>query len=81
MPLSVDSIKQIPNIQSSNIIEYILKSTNNDIQNIRHKIKDRTTRTRLKIGVNACAPGVCKSCSTCGTRRVTLVTVPVISHE
>ena len=23
MPLSVDSIKQIPNIQSSNIIEYI----------------------------------------------------------
>ena len=44
------------------------KGTNNDLQNITQKTKDRVTRTPLKTGrVNS-------SCSTSGTRRVTLVT-------
>ena len=30
--------------------------TNNDLQNITHKIKDRVTRTGLKQEVNPCAP-------------------------
>ena len=32
------------------------KRTNNDIQNIAHKTKDRVTRTQLKTGVNSGAP-------------------------
>ena len=47
------------------------KRTNNDLQNITHKTKDRVTRTRK----------VSSSCSTSDTNRVTLVTNPVISHE
>ena len=40
-----------------------------------HQTKDRVTRTQLKTG------RVSSSCSTSGTRRVNLVTNPVISHE
>ena len=40
-----------------------------------HKTKDRVTRTPLKTG------RVRSACSTSGTRRVNLVTNPVISHE
>jgi hypothetical protein len=45
--------------------------------NVQHtyKVKDRVTRTPLKTG------RVISSCSTSGTRRVNLVTNPVISHE
>jgi len=32
------------------------KGTNNNLQNITHKTKDRVTRTPLKIGVNSGAP-------------------------
>ena len=32
------------------------KSTNNDLQNIAQKTKDRITRTPLKPGVNSGAP-------------------------
>ena len=32
------------------------KRTNNDLQNITQKTKDRTTRTPLKHGVNSGAP-------------------------
>ena len=32
------------------------KVTNNDLQNTTQKAKDRTTRIRLKTGVNSCAP-------------------------
>jgi hypothetical protein len=48
-----------------------------------HKTKDRVTRTPLKPGVNSfkCSGRVSSSCSTSGTRRVNLVTNPVISHE
>ena len=33
------------------------KSTNNDLQNITHKIKDRVTRTPLKTGGELGCPG------------------------
>ena len=32
------------------------KRTNNDLQNITHKTKDRVTRTPLKPGVNSGVP-------------------------
>jgi hypothetical protein len=31
--------------------------TNNDLQNIIQKTKDRATGTSLKTGMNSCAPG------------------------
>jgi len=47
-----------------------------------HKTKDRITRTPLKIGgERRCSGRVSSSCSTSGTRRVNLVTNPVISHD
>ena len=47
-----------------------------------HKTKDRVTRTLLKTGgERRCSRRVSSSCSTIGTRRVNLVTNPVISHE
>jgi hypothetical protein len=58
------------------------KRTNNDLQqNITQKIKDRATQTPQKIGDGIrCSGRVSSSCSTCGTRRVTLVTNPVRGH-
>ena len=47
-----------------------------------HKTKDRLTRTQLKTGSElGCSGRVGISCSTSGTRRVNLVTNPVIDHE
>ena len=47
-----------------------------------HKTKDWVTRTSLKNrGALRCSWSVGSSCSTSGTRRVSLVTNPVISHE
>jgi len=47
-----------------------------------HEIKDRVTRIPLKTGGEVrCSGRVGSSCSTSGTRRVNLVTNPVISHE
>ena len=58
------------------------KKTNNDLQNITYKTKDRVTRTPLKPGGEfKCSGRVSSSCSTSGTRRVNLVTNPVTSHE
>jgi hypothetical protein len=55
------------------------KRTNNDLQNITHKSKTRATRTPLKTGGELWCPGrISSSCSTSGTRCVTLVTNPVI---
>ena len=46
-----------------------------------HKTKDRVTRTPLKTGGELGFSGrVSSSCSTSYTRRVNLVTHPVISH-
>ena len=54
--------------------------TNNDLQNIHNKI--RVTRTPLKTGGELRRSGRVRSfCSTSDTRRVNLVTNPVISHE
>ena len=47
-----------------------------------YKTKDRVTRTPLKTGGDLrCSERVSISCFTSGTRRVNLVTNPVISHE
>ena len=47
-----------------------------------YKTKDRVTRTPLKTGCELrCSGRVSSSCSTSGTRRVNLVTNPVISRE
>jgi hypothetical protein len=47
-----------------------------------HKTKDQVTRTPLKTWSELrCSVRVSGSCSTSGTRRVNLVTNPVISHE
>jgi hypothetical protein len=46
------------------------------------KTKDRVTRSPLKTGGELMCPGrVSSVCSTSDTRRVNLVTNPVISHE
>ena len=53
------------------------KMTNNDLQNIHIKIKDRVTRTPLKTGGDLRRSGRVRSfCSTSDTRRVNLVTNP-----
>ena len=47
-----------------------------------HKTKDRVTRTPLKTRDELRCLGMERSsCSTSGTRRVKLLTNPVISHE
>ena len=46
-----------------------------------HQTKDRETQTQLKTGgERRCFGRVSSSCSTSGTRRVNLVTNPVISR-
>ena len=51
------------------------KRTNSDLQNNTLKTKDRATRTPLKTGVDLrCFGRGSSSCSTCGTRRVTIFT-------
>ena len=69
----------------------IRKSKKDDVQKKKdkqrstkhtHKTKDRVTRTPLKtVGELRCCGKVSSLCSTSGTRRVNLVTNPVISHE
>jgi hypothetical protein len=57
------------------------KRTNNDLRSTAQKTKDRTTRTPLKSGGELRHFGIISSsCSTSDTRRVILVTKPVISH-
>ena len=57
------------------------KRTNNDLQYTAQKTKDRATRTPLKTGDKLrCSRRISSFCSTCGTRRVTLVTHPLIRH-
>ena len=58
------------------------KRTNNDLQYITQKTKDRATRTPLKTGSELrCPRRASGSCSTSGTRRVTLVKHSVISDR
>jgi hypothetical protein len=61
-----------------------IKGKKNKQQSTKHtyKTKDRVTRTPLKTrGELMCSGSVSSSCSTSGTRRINLVTNPVISHE
>ena len=59
-----------------------MKRTNNDLQNIIQKTKYRATHTPLKPGGEIkCFRRIISSCFICSTRRVTLVSNPVISHE
>ena len=52
-----------------------LKRTNNDLQNTTQKAEKRARQPPLKIGGELSYSGrVISSCSTSGTRRVTLVT-------
>jgi RNase adaptor protein for sRNA GlmZ degradation len=58
------------------------KVTNNGLQNMTQKTKDRVARTLPKIGYERrCFGRVGSSCSTGGTHRVTLVSNLVISYE
>jgi hypothetical protein len=58
------------------------KRTNNDLQNILQKTKDRATRTPIQIrGALMCSGRVGSSCFICDTRRVTLFTNTMIRHE
>ena len=55
--------------------------TNNELQNTTQKIKDRATRTLLKTEDELrCCGRLNNSCSISGSRRVTLVTNPVMIH-
>ena len=58
------------------------KRINNDLHNSTQKTKDWATKTSLKTGGKfRCYERVRSSCSTSGTRRVTLVTKPMLSHD
>ena len=58
------------------------KRTSNDLQNSTHTPNDGDTRTPLKTGGELrCSGRVSSSCFTSGTRRVNLLTNPVINHE
>ena len=58
------------------------KRTNNDLQNIHIKLKNRVIRTPLKHGDELrCFGRVNSSCSNSGTHRFILVKNPVICHE
>ena len=58
------------------------KRTKNDLQNIAHKIKDRVTRTPTKTRDELrWSWRVSSSCSTSGTRRVNLLTNPMINSK
>ena len=57
------------------------KRTNNDLQNITYKTKDRVTRTSPKTEDELrCSDRLSSYRSTSGTRRATKVTNPVIGH-
>jgi hypothetical protein len=53
--------------------------TNNDLQSITHKTKDRVTQTPIKTAGELRCSG--RDSSSCFTSRVTLVTNPSIGHE
>jgi hypothetical protein len=58
------------------------KRTNNNLQNTTQKTKDWAAGASIKPrGELRCSGPVNRFCSTSGTRRVTLVTNPVTSHE
>ena len=57
------------------------KKTNNDLHNTTQKTRDWVKRIPINLEVLfRCSGRVCSSCSTSGTRRVTLVTNSIINH-
>jgi hypothetical protein len=76
---------QNPYIEEEHTIQWTKDKVRKDKQrSTKHtyKTKDRVTRTPLKTGDELrCSETVSSSCSTSGTRRVNLVTNPVISRE
>jgi hypothetical protein len=76
---------QNPYIEEEQTTQWPKKKVQNDKQrSTKHtyKTKDRVTWTPLKTGGELrCSWRVSSSCSTSDTRRVNLVTNPVISHE
>ena len=76
---------QNPYIEEEQTTEWPKEKVQKDKQrSTKHtyKTKDRITRTPLKTGGELrCSGRVGSSCSTSDTRRVNLVTNPVISHE
>ena len=65
-------IRKSKKYRQHNVQKKLDKSTNNDLQSITHKTKDRVTRTSLKTGDKLnCSGRVDSSCSTKETRRVT----------
>jgi hypothetical protein len=56
IPKGVTSIRKSKTNRQHNGQKTKDKRTNNDLQNITHKTKDRVTWTLLKTGVNSCVP-------------------------
>jgi len=56
------------------------KSSKGQTKNNTQKTNNEATRILLKLDLT-CSGRVNSSCSTCATRHVTLVKIPVISHE
>jgi hypothetical protein len=78
---------QNPYIEEEHTTQWLKEKVQKDKQQSTkhtHKIKDQViiTRTPLKTGGELKCPGrVSSTCSTCGTRRIILVTNPVICHN
>jgi hypothetical protein len=74
-------IRRVWRYQRGNQNPYIQKDKQRSTQHT-YKTKDRAIRTSLKTGGELrCSGRVASSYSTSGTRRVNLVTNPVICHE
>jgi hypothetical protein len=78
---------QNPYIEEEQTTQWLKEKVQKDKQRSTkhtHKIKDRViiTPTPLKTGGELRCPGrVSSTCSMCGTRRIILVTNPVICHN
>ena len=78
---------QNPYIEEEHTTQWLKEKVQQDKQRSTkhtHRIKDQViiTRTPLKTGGELKCPGrVSSTCSTCGTRRIILVTNPVICHK
>ena len=80
--LKIQKGNQNPYIEEEQTTQWLKGKIQKDKQrSTKHtyKNKDRVTRTPLKT--EGCSGRVSSSCSTSGTRRVNLVTNPVISRE
>ena len=83
--LKIPKGNQNPYIEEEQKTQWSKEKVQKDKQRTRkhtYKTKDRVTRTPLKTGGELmCSGRVSSSCFTSDTRRVNLVTNPVISHE